>query len=220
MLGVALALGVVDWVAVARGRRRVEYVFKPATLVAIIVAALLMMSGPHDARLGRFFLLGLAFSLAGDVFLMLPGERFFLPGLVAFLVAHVFYVVGLTPTWPPVASLPVVVVVAALGVTLYRRVAAALRRQDHRSMLVPTAVYAVVLSLMLFSAWATLVRPAWSWPGRAVVIVGATLFFASDAMLAWNKFVAPSHRLHVAVIVTYHLAQIALAAVILLGPLR
>ena len=69
---------------------------------------------------------------------------------------------------------------------------------------------------MLFSAWATLFSPAWTGAGRVAVIVGATLFFASDSMLAWNKFVVPSHRMHVAVIVTYHLAQIALAATLAL----
>lgn len=217
MLGVALVFGIVNWVAVAQGRKRVEYVVKPATLVAIIVAAILMMQGPHDARLAQFFLLGLVFSLAGDVFLMLPGERFFLPGLIAFFIAHVFYIVGLNPTLPPVTSVFVLVVVAVLGVTLYRRIAAALRQKNHLSMLIPTAAYACVLSLMLFSAWVTLLRPAWTGPGRVAVIVGATFFFASDAMLAWNKFVAPSHKLHVAVIVTYHLAQIALAAVIALA---
>lgn len=33
----------------------------------------------------------LLFSLAGDVFLMLPGN-YFIPGLASFLVAHVFYI--------------------------------------------------------------------------------------------------------------------------------
>lgn len=217
MLGVALIFGVVNWVVVARRNKRVEYVVKPATLVAIIIAALLMMRGPHDARLGLFFVAGLVFSLAGDVFLMLPGERFFLPGLSAFFVAHVCYIAGLNPTLPPVASILVLVPVAVVGVTLYRRIAAALRKSGDLSMLVPTGAYAAILSLMLFSAWATLFRPDWTWMAQVAVITGATLFFASDAMLAWNKFVAPSHKLHVAVIVTYHLAQIALAKVIVLA---
>jgi uncharacterized membrane protein YhhN len=49
---------------------------------------------------------------------------------------------------------------------------------------------------------------------RAMVIAGASLFFASDTMLARNLFVtqssSPSARLRV--MITYHLGQIALAA--------
>jgi uncharacterized membrane protein YhhN len=36
---------------------------------------------------------------------------------------------------------------------------------------------------------------------------GAGLFFVSDTVLAWNRFVRPLGRGPVAVIVTYHLAQ-------------
>jgi uncharacterized membrane protein YhhN len=217
MLGVALVLGVVDWVAVARRSRQLEYVFKPATLVAVIVGAGLLTRGPHDARLALWFLPGLCFSLAGDVFLMLPGDRFFLPGLLSFFAAHVFYIIGLNPAWPPLPALAVLVVVGAAGAALYSRVSASLRAKGRREMLIPTGAYAAILSLMLFSAWATLFRPGWPAAGRLAIVVGATLFFASDSMLAWDRFVEKSRVLHVLVIVTYHLAQIALAAAIALS---
>jgi len=213
---VSLVLAAVDWFAVARRHKRLEYVFKPATLVAILVGAWLLTRGPHDAWQAPFFLVGLAFSLAGDVFLMLPGERFFLPGLVAFLLGHVSYIVGLNQTLPPWPALVVLVVVVAIGATLYRSIAAGLRRQGQTALLAPVAVYSLVLSLMLFSAWATLFRPAWTLLRQAPVIVGASLFFASDAMLAWDRFVKPSFLLHFLVIVTYHLGQMALAASIAL----
>jgi hypothetical protein len=74
----------------------------------------------------------------------------------------------------------------------------------------------VVLGLVLFSAWATLFRPEWTSLRQGLVIVGASLFFCSDAMLAWDRFVMPSFWLHLLVIVTYHLGQMALAASIAL----
>jgi len=77
-LVISLILTLVDWLAAARRWKRLEYVFKPATLVAVLVGAGLLTRGPHDAWMACFF-------LAGDVLLMLPGERFFLSGLVAFL---------------------------------------------------------------------------------------------------------------------------------------
>jgi uncharacterized membrane protein YhhN len=212
----ALILALIDWVTVARRQKRLEYVFKPATLVVVLIGAWLLTREPHDAWQARFFLLGLAFSLAGDVFLMLPGERFFLPGLAVFLLAHLCYIVGLNPTLPPCPALVFLVVVAVVGVTLDRSIVAGLRRQGQTSLLVPVAIYSLVLGLMLFSAWATLFRPEWTPPRQALVITGASLFFASDAMLAWNRFVAPSFWLRMLVIVTYHLGQMALVTSIAL----
>jgi len=219
---IALAFAVVDWVAVARRQKGLEYVFKPATLVAVIVGAALLTQGPHDAWQARFFLPGLVFSLAGDVFLMLPETAagrprpYFLLGLVSFLLGHVCYIVGLNPTLPPALALVAFVVVAAIGVTLYRAIAAGLRRQGQEAMKMPVALYSVALSLMLFSAWATLFRPEWTPVRRGLVIAGASLFFGSDAMLAWGRFVRRSPLLHFLVIVTYHLGQMALAVSIAL----
>ena len=133
-----------------------------------------------------------------------------------FLLAHLCYIVGLNPTLPPCPALVFLVVVAVVGVTLDRSIVAGLRRQGQTSLLVPVAIYSLVLGLMLFSAWATLFRPEWTPPRQALVITGATLFFASDAMLAWNRFVAPSFWLRMLVIVTYHLGQVALVTSIAL----
>lgn len=215
-LVVSLILAGIDWLAVAWRQKRLEYVFKPATLVAVIVGAWLLARGPHDAWQACFFLPGLAFSLVGDVFLMLPGERFFLPGLVSFLLAHLCYVAGLNPTLPPWPALVLLVVVATIGLALFRGIAAGLRRRRETALLVPVGLYSLVLSLMLLSAWATLFRPEWTPLRQGLVIIGASLFFASDAMLAWDRFVTPSPSARLRVIVTYHLAQVALAASIAL----
>ena len=69
----------------------------------------------------------------------------------------------------------------------------------------------LAMALMVFSAWATLYRAEWSGGRVLLVIAGATLFFVSDALLAWNRFVRAFGAAPLAVIVTYHLAQIALA---------
>src|SRR5512136_1237152 len=66
------------------------YVFKPLTTILIILTAC-MADVSFSLPYQRFILSGLLFSLAGDVFLMLPEDRF-IPGLVSFLIAHVFYI--------------------------------------------------------------------------------------------------------------------------------
>ena len=215
-LAVSLVLAAVDWLAVARGRKRLEYVFKPATLVGIVLMAWTLTRGPHDVWEARFFLLGLAFSLAGDVLLMLPGERFFLPGLVAFLLGHICYIVGLNQTLPPWPAFVILIGVAAIGAILYHSIASGLRQQGQAGLLGPVALYSLVLSLMLFSAWATLFREGWAPLRQGLVIAGAFLFFASDAMLAWDMFVTRSSLLRFLAIVTYHVGQMGLAGSIAL----
>ena len=75
------ALGLVD----------LHRVFKPLTLFLAIV---LIAGGAHTIRAGGrfslYFLGALSASLAGDVLLMFPG--YFIPGLLAFLLAHLFYI--------------------------------------------------------------------------------------------------------------------------------
>jgi uncharacterized membrane protein YhhN len=212
MLVAALFLAAGDWLAVARDRRRLEVVCKPATLLALLAGAWLLTRGPHEARQVRFFLPGLGFSLAGDVFLMLRGKRFFLAGLVAFLLAHLCYTIGFNPTIPPWPSFVILIPVAGISGFLVGELAEGLRKRGEERMLMPVAIYGVVLSGMLFSAWATLFRPEWTGLRQGLAIGGASLFFASDAMLAWDRFVDSFPLARLWIHVTYHLGQMALTA--------
>jgi uncharacterized membrane protein YhhN len=51
--------------------------------------------------------------------------------------------------------------------------------------------------------------------GGTLAAAGAATFMASDAMIAWNRFVRPFPGARVAIIVTYHLAQAALVVSLL-----
>jgi uncharacterized membrane protein YhhN len=117
-LWVPLAAALVDWAAVARRWRGLEYVAKPAVMLALL--AWLWQRGPWPAPLAAFAV-GLVLSLAGDVLLMLP-PRFFLGGLVAFLLAHVAYIVGFN--WPvsapPLAALLWLVPISAAASLIIR----------------------------------------------------------------------------------------------------
>src|SRR4029077_2480661 len=77
--------------AVVRSNKPLEYVCKPAVMVALIGVALAL----HPTVAGRrdWFVVALALSMLGDVFLMLPRDLF-VAGLAAFLLGHIAYVVG------------------------------------------------------------------------------------------------------------------------------
>jgi alkenylglycerophosphocholine/alkenylglycerophosphoethanolamine hydrolase len=119
---------------------------------------------------------------------------------------------------PPLPVFALLVVIAAWGVFYIRGLSSGLRKRRQTALLVPVLVYSLMLGLLLLSAWATLFRPAPPWtPWRRVfVITGATLFFVSDSLLAWNRFVEELPHGHTTVMITYHLAQFGLAASIAL----
>ena len=216
MLPIALCCAFIDWFAVARANRRLEYIFKPATMLAIIAALIVWMQGPHDAWYAWFLLAGFILSLAGDVFLILPDQRYFLFGLVAFLLAHVAYVVAMNQTLPPPVAYLLLLPIGVIGAWYMRRVIRALQNAKQNELIGPVMVYGLAISLMLFSAWATLFRPEWSNVRRMWVILGATLFYVSDVILAWILFMKPFRGAKLAGMITYHLGQIALAAAVVM----
>jgi uncharacterized membrane protein YhhN len=194
--GGAAAVG--DWLAVARRAKALEYGCKPAAM-ALLVGVALALDPAVPSRRWWFVAAGVA-SLAGDVFLMLPADRF-VAGLGSFLLAHLAYIVGFridggsTPALA--ASAGGIALVAAV---LARPILGGVRRSQP-GLLVPVALYMTVISAMVAAALAT---------GIALAAAGAALFLASDAMIAWERFVAPRRWHRLAIIVTYHLGQAGL----------
>jgi len=185
-------------VAVARGNKPLEYICKPAVMVALVGVAVALDPTHADRR--TWFVVALVLSMLGDIFLMLPRDLF-VAGLASFLLAHVAYVIGFrmhggsAAAWA-VSAAGVVVVDAALA----RPIVAAVRR-DHPDLLAPVVAYMVVISAMVSAAIAT---------GVALAIAGAALFFASDTLIAWSRFVRVRPWMPLAIIVTYHLGQAGL----------
>ena len=204
-LAMAGVLAVADWVAVARGARRSEYVLKPAVMVALVAVAVTI--DPEIGGRRWWFVAALVASLAGDVFLMLrhdreeAGERhLFVAGLASFLVAHLLYTAGFLVDAPPagrlaLASAVVAVAAAVVGTRIVRAASASLQA--------PVTAYVVVISAMVATALAA---------GDSLAAVGAVTFYASDFLIGWTRFVAPLPGAPVAIMVTYHAGQAALVA--------
>ena len=210
LLPIGLLIAALDWAAVSRRNKPLEYFAKPGTMLMLI---LWLWLTTHFAGGMIWFALGLVFCLAGDIFLMLPREQF-IAGLVAFLIGHIFYILGFNQTIPPfsLATLLVLVVVALPAVQIFRRIRAGLQSSGRSRLVGPVLLYSLVISVMLASALLTLVRPDEIWrPGPALLAAfGALLFFLSDTLLAWNKFVKVLPGGRALVHMTYHLGQYAL----------
>ena len=214
LVGMALAVAAGDWVAVARGEKRREYVLKPLTMVVLIAGAAFLGTDDTALRCG-FTLAALALSLAGDVFLMVPKDLF-IAGLASFLLAHIAYVAAFNPTAPPLwltvgASIGLLAVIAPIYLGMVR----GMRRSGQLDMAVPVAVYTLALGAVVVSAIATAGRPHYGWGRTALAIAAAVLFATSDALIGWNRFVKAYPWAPVAIIVTYHLAQAGLVLALL-----
>jgi alkylglycerol monooxygenase len=179
-------------------------VFKPLVmLLAIFHVADPLHLRRTPTRFDALLMGGLAFSLVGDTFLMFPG--FFIPGLVSFLIAHLFYIAvfkqGLA--WFP--SRPALFMTLALGAAMY----AFLYDGLDPVLKIAVAAYVVVIALMAAQAM-----------GRAMVLrdkaavavaVGAGFFMLSDSLLATNKFAFPLPMAQFWVLATYYVAQLLIA---------
>jgi uncharacterized membrane protein YhhN len=209
LLVVTLGAAVADWIAVATGNKRAEYVLKPLTLALLLAAAATFRGGEPFAR-WTFTLAALAFSLLGDVMLMLPRDLL-RGGLAAFLVAHLAYIAAFNPSLPPVLpTLPVGLVLLAFGAGLFFRMRTGMILHGHAGLVPAVGAYVFVICAMVASAVGTAGRRDWNVRSSALAIVGAGLFFVSDALIGWTRFVGEVRWGRVLVMVAYHLGQIGL----------
>jgi uncharacterized membrane protein YhhN len=215
-LAVAFIFAALDIIAVSKNLQRLEYVAKPAVLVCLFLW-LVVSTGLQGNRL--WFGLALLFSLAGDVLLMfsLTRENLFIFGLGAFLLAHLAYITGFRDALKIVNgwSLLLLIIIAINASRLIRRVVGAIRAKGEKRLVIPAAFYGAIVSFMLFVSMSTLYDPAWKAGAALLVSAGAFLFWISDVILAWNKFVSPIKNGRAINIAAYFLGQIGLVAGIL-----
>ncbi len=182
------------------------FVFKPLTTVLIIVLAWPRGADKPAAR--RALRIGLLLSLLGDIALLWP-QQGFLPGLIAFLLAHIAYIVAFTREHrflaQPVALTGYALVAGAILALLWPSVPPGLR--------VPVACY--VLALTAMSAQTAVVGLAAQGDERRrgrLLMLGGALFMASDALLATNKFALALPAANLWILGTYWAAQWCIAS--------
>ena len=215
LLIAALILAALEALALQKDLPRLETVAKPAVMIALFLW-LWTSVGLNGSLL--WFELGVLFSLAGDVLLMISLDRFFLAGLVAFLFAHAAYIIGLNTPIPALSawSLLLAVIIGINGVRVMRRILAPLAAQGQSHLRIPLLMYGMVISIMLLSAMMKLTDTSWNALAALLVGMGAFLFYMSDVILAWMKFVAPVRHGRIYTMLSYHLGQIALIAGVVL----
>ena len=195
LLGVAFAFSALDWIAVARRLRPLEYVCKPTAALAFLATAIALDPSSDSSR--TWCCVALALCALGDVVLMLPQDAF-VPGLAAFAAAQVSFTVSFAMQNPTIPRLMIgVVLVVPCALVLTRRILRALITDGDTAIVPPVALYVIVIAAMVVSAIAG---------GTAFGIAGAIMFLTSDSLIAEHRFVSPRAWQPVAIIATYHLA--------------
>jgi uncharacterized membrane protein YhhN len=193
----AFAAGIAAFfVAAALGVPSLELVAKPLPVLVLAFGVWSSARGP--LRLG--ITIGLVASAGGDLLL---GLDLFLPGLVAFLFAHVAYLVAfLADTRAP--ALGRAVPFAGWGVLLVGILWPALG-----GLRAPVAFYVFAICAMMWRAAARVGRRPG--PGAMAGMLGAMSFGLSDSLIAWDRFEARLAGAFVPVMMFYWLGQAGIA---------
>lgn len=202
------------WYAVATEDRELERMFKPTYLVVLLVLAWLLQLADSTSAAGAGVavpvMAALTLSLVGDIALLPAGPvgeppdpvregRRFQVGLAAFLLAHLAYAVSYVRSGLSGSPFPWPVVAAPVLAGLVHQ------RWGRRIVRAAGSLRPAVLAYesVILGAWAVSLAV-----GPWLLVVGTTAFVASDLILAWGRFVHAARYGRVAVMVTYHCAQV------------
>jgi uncharacterized membrane protein YhhN len=183
-----------------------RYFTKPFLAITLLLAFRLQTKQCFSP-LKRWLTLALFCSFLGDTCLLLESRypAFFIAGLSAFLLAHVFYiryfirVEGLKDGWMG-KNAWTIVLLALYGLTVLYFLFPGLG-----SLQLPVILYMMVLFGMLITCINA--RPKFPTTGRRMLVLGAIAFVVSDSILAFSRFYADFPLSNILVMTTYCLAQ-------------
>ena len=203
-LSVYIGFSIFYLLITAFNQEDIARILKPFLLPILVFA---VASSAHFGT-KKTLITALTFSWIGDVILLFAnkGEIYFILGLVAFLVSHVFYIVLFSKQTISKTISNKLSFGAGIGlILLYFFGMITTLGPKLGSLTIPVVIYAVVNSTMLFYA----LKGSFQWntiPYQSVLI-GAIFFISSDSILAFNKFDQPIPYASFLIMITYLAAQ-------------
>jgi alkenylglycerophosphocholine/alkenylglycerophosphoethanolamine hydrolase len=168
------------------------------------ILCLLLWLWPAHERYARLISVGLVLSLIGDV-LLDRGPDLFLPGLGAFLLAHVAYVAAyVTVTRLPSLGrgVPFALLGMGTGMFLWPRLG---------GLALPVTAYVAVICAMMWRSAALVNGGGLERREQWAALAGALMFAVSDALLAFKLFVQPVPGSSYAIMLLYWAGQLGIA---------
>jgi uncharacterized membrane protein YhhN len=205
----AIAFAFLDWASTWKGWKIRLYIAKPATLLFLIIWTYQVTQWQGGMI---WFGVALVFSLLGDIALML-NPRYFMVGLASFLLAHLSFLIGFN-LQPPPMTIGTILMAVLVGISVARVLRTLkpglLKVPRGKRFLAAVVAYGLTLALMVFSALITNFRTDWGVLSAALCATGAILFYISDTLLGYDRFVVKVKYGQSYVHLTYHLGQIGL----------
>ena len=183
-------------------QRYQTYIFKPLAISLIILIGIIQST--EVSSVYRYLIVsGLIFALIGDIFLMLPSDRF-LYGLSCFLITHIFYILAFISD----SSFPInylyLIPGLIMGVIVLK-----LLLPYAGAKTVPVILYSIILVFLL---WQAIGRIDETFTHSSIIAFIGTIFFVfSDVVLAFNRIVRNFKSAQLFILSTYYTAQLFIA---------
>lgn len=186
------------------GNENTAWFFKPFLLPFLLLAVYFQ----ERFSTKKILLTALTLSWVGDIILMFAdkGELYFIAGLIAFLLSHIFYIILFSKQLKIyLKKSKIIFWVGVTAIAFYLIVMMLILLPSLGDLKIPVFVYALTISIMLLFALKGFLN--WQKPANSYILIGAIVFVASDSLLAFDKFYAPLQYSSLLVMATYLLAQ-------------
>ncbi|TDG36054.1 lysoplasmalogenase [Pedobacter changchengzhani] len=177
-------------------------------LIVITLLAWLFASTNLKGRFTKQIFIGLVFALLGDILLMYVdvSDRFFIYGLVAFLMCHIFYIRAFSLDHKSNPDHKNPYFLWAVGAFSVFCTGLFFYLQPYLGGLqFPVLLNAIIISVMAIMAVNRYGKV--NILSFKLIVIGALFFLLSDAVLAVNKFVQPIPESRALVMASYMIAQ-------------
>jgi len=168
------------------GSDTLAFLLKTLLIPCLIIFFLTAKSKPIKVE-DKFIIAALIFSWLGDILLQFKngGDLFFLLGLIAFLITHIFYTIVFfgtsgESTFLKSKKLLILIIILYGSLTIYTIL------PGLGNMQIPVILYGIIITGMVIAALSRFgkVNDA----SYLLVFLGALLFLISDSLIAFNKF--------------------------------
>ena len=183
--------------------KKMRNMTKPFVLLALLGFYVLAARVPST-----FIILALIFSWLGDVLLMPKGVKWFTAGGIAFMISHVFFILGYLKD-VNFAAIPVwlVILLAVFFVSVVTYIFSKLKPHLPKALFYPMFLYLLINGAMNCFAifrWVSVPSAA-----TLTTAIGAALFFISDSSLFFVRFNKDSRlKTHFLVMLTYSIGEL------------
>ena len=177
-------------------------VSKPLILLSLLGFYLLMASVPSV-----FVILALLFSWLGDVLLIPKGVKFFTAGGIAFMFSHVFFILAYIRDIGSFAiPVPLIVALSAGFFITVSFIFSKLKPHLPKALFYPMFLYLLINGAMnCFAVFRFVSVPSYL---TLTTVIGAVLFFISDATLFFVRFKKNGRlKTHFWVMLTYSIGE-------------